>query len=465
MKAVIYVRVSRDEHKDQRSVESQEEHCRAFCERQGWDVVRVFSDNDLGASRHSLKDRPSYNAMVKWLPTSGVNVLVAWTNTRTTRDDREYLDLVDLCVETGLLYSYAGKVFDLTRYDDRFAAGLDQLIAAREADVIAENVRRGRETGAKAGRPGGRLLYGYTREYDSHRAFVRQIAHPVQGPIVRQIFASSYAGDPAYKIAADLNARGVLSPGGTAWCDTIVRRLLTNPAYAGWRVHQRRIVGRADWPALVTPEVQNAIQARYAAARSDTVRDRDVKYLLTGGMYCAVDGGGMRSQRTRGVSHYACNLGFCTGITMHRADSLIVNLLMERFGAPDAVDLFEEERGRTRHTDYAAVLEEKVQLLADVRKRALAGKLGLDFLEEAEAQLIPEIEDLRLLAAPPAPLPDWVGQLCVPNPLPVWKRMSILTRRRIVRSMLDIRLKRAIPSGPAGQPAHERIDVTGKPLP
>jgi hypothetical protein len=46
--AVIYVRVSRDRQVDNTSLDSQERACRAYCQSQGWKVVRLF--REAGAS-------------------------------------------------------------------------------------------------------------------------------------------------------------------------------------------------------------------------------------------------------------------------------------------------------------------------------------------------------------------------------------------------------------------------------
>ncbi|NKR80190.1 recombinase family protein [Rhodococcus hoagii] len=64
MRAIIYARVSADQSGRGRSVSEQEAECRAICQREGWDVAEVLSDNDVGASRFSrVKDRPAYERL------------------------------------------------------------------------------------------------------------------------------------------------------------------------------------------------------------------------------------------------------------------------------------------------------------------------------------------------------------------------------------------------------------------
>ena len=56
LRAVIYARVSSDPNERGRSVSEQEAECRAVCEREGWHVVAVYSDNDRSASRYATND-------------------------------------------------------------------------------------------------------------------------------------------------------------------------------------------------------------------------------------------------------------------------------------------------------------------------------------------------------------------------------------------------------------------------
>lgn len=56
---MVYTRVSSDKAKG-RSVAEQETECRAECERRGWPVADVLTDNDRSATRFATKDRPEY---------------------------------------------------------------------------------------------------------------------------------------------------------------------------------------------------------------------------------------------------------------------------------------------------------------------------------------------------------------------------------------------------------------------
>ena len=90
-------------------------------------MADVLTDNDRSASRFATKDRPQYARLGKVLRPG--DVLVVWGPSRAGRSLEHYVDLRRLCTERGVLLSYSGKLFDLDDGDDRFATGLDALIA------------------------------------------------------------------------------------------------------------------------------------------------------------------------------------------------------------------------------------------------------------------------------------------------------------------------------------------------
>ncbi|MEO7196278.1 MAG: recombinase family protein, partial [Pseudonocardiaceae bacterium] len=186
--AVIYTRVSRDPHGRGRSVAEQERECRVECQRHGWDVVEVLRDNDRGASRWSRKDRPAYHRLSELLVTGGVGVLVTWEASRAHRDLAAYVQLRDLCAERGVLWSYSGRVYDLARGDDRFSTGLDSLVAEKSAEETRERVLRAVRANVEAGRPHGKVPYGYRREHDPATGeSVAQVPDEQTAPVVREI--------------------------------------------------------------------------------------------------------------------------------------------------------------------------------------------------------------------------------------------------------------------------------------
>ena len=119
---------------------------------------------------------------------------------------------------------------------------------------------------------------------------LRVEADPQESGVVREIARRVLDGESSSSVARDLNARGVARPEGAIWRPSVILKILTNPSYAGRRVHVRqesgeREVYEATWPAIVSPEDYARLGAMFAA-RSREGHTTNPKYLLTGIVVC-----------------------------------------------------------------------------------------------------------------------------------------------------------------------------------
>jgi site-specific DNA recombinase len=151
-----------------------------------------------------------------------------------------------------------GVLYDLWDKNDRMMLGFQAVQAEWPADSIRDNVLRGIVGVAEAGRPHGKLTYGFRRIYDSRtRAFLRQEADDeirtatgaessyTHVGVVRDIFKKIISGVPLITIEQQLNAGGVPSPEGSTWRRGVIRKMALNPTYIGKRVLRGEVLGDA----------------------------------------------------------------------------------------------------------------------------------------------------------------------------------------------------------------------------
>lgn len=442
MRAVIYTRVSSDPLATGRSVEQQEAECRQVCERQGWSVVQVFTDNDRSASRYARKDRPAYAQVKQAIADSRADVLVLWEGSRAQRDLRDYLKLRDLCAQQGVLYCYSGKVHDLTRTDDRFTTGLDALLAEREADLTRDRVMRAVRANMASGRPYGRTLYGYRRVYDAQtRQFLEQVPHEEHAPVVREAARRVMAGESCRAIALDFNARGIPAPAGGAWDLTQIKRLVIRPAYAGQKVHRGQVVGMGDWPAILDEQTYSACVARLSDPRRKTMRDGSLKHLLSGVACCGACGGRLRVQKNRTHLAYLCFSAFCVSMKTTTLENYITDVIVERLSRPDAIDLLCSPASDDQVAQARTERDELTARLEAFYEQGAAGHLSSAGLAKMEARLLPQIEAATARAQPvpvPQVLRDLVGDTARVREM--WGRLDVGVRREVVRILAEIKL-------------------------
>ena len=437
MRAAVYTRVSSDPKALGRSVAEQEAECLAVCERQGWEVVKVFCDNDRSASRYAKKGRPAYKQLREFVAEGGCDVLITWECSRAQRDLQDYVSLRELCRKAGVLWSYSGRLYDLSRTDDRFTTGLDALLAERESDVTRDRILRTVRSNAVKGRPHGPLPFGYVREYDpSSGALVRQVIHEEQAELVRETARRVVAGESCHSIAEDYNRRGTSPPRGGEWASTQIKRLVTNPRNVALRVHQGKVVGPADWDPILDESTYRQCVARLNDPSRKTTNEHAIKYLLSGIATCGVCGRPVKVQpQRRFYMTYMCKR-FCVTRKVEWVDDLIVSLVIARLSQPDAAMLFTEP-----DDDVTATLDaigDKRSRLEEFYEAAAKGEITPAGLGRIETNLLAEIEVLESRIRR-YDVPSVVYEL-VRGPAERWETLTLEQKREVLRTLLEIRI-------------------------
>lgn len=444
MRAIIYTRVSQDPKQQGTSVERQREFCEAECERHGWNVVKVFTDNDRGASRHSKGSRSEYRSVLASIESGDADVLVTWESSRAQRDLDVYLQLRKLCESSGVLWSYGGRLYDLTRGDDRFATGLDALLAEKEADQISERVNEGVRKHIAKGLPYGKIPYGYRREYDPRtKALVGQFIVEEQAKVIRECASRFLAGESANAIAKDLNARGVPSPRATdntkGWTLSQIRVMLTKPTYIAKRTHNGVITGDGQWPAILDEDSFNQCVARFNDPKRKTVMDddRNVKFLLTGIAKCGVCGGFVKASPNRGYRAYQCKTSFCVARKVEKVDTFVIGEVMTRLERPDFLDALASASGPdvSDAVDRYSVLSNQRDALTEEAKSTEIPIALLTARYEALTEQMNELEPLLRRVEAPTVLTDLVKR-----PREMWKAMALEQQREVLRLLVDVRI-------------------------
>lgn len=441
-RAIIYCRVSNDPTGQARSVSSQEAECRAVCEREGWNVAEVLVDNDAGASRWSGAKRPSYDRLADTL-TAG-DVLVTWEASRAQRDLAAYVQLRDLAAERGVLWSYSGRTYDLTRGDDRFGTGLDALMAEREADQIRDRVLRGKRDAAQAGRPAGRPPYGYRRRFNARSGQPEgwEIDDD-EAPVVREVARRVIAGESIRGIATDFNRRGIPAPmsqknSPDTWVPRRLRIMLMSPSYAALRQHQGEVVGAAEWPAIIDEADWHRVQGILEDPNRQLGPGPAPAHLLSGIARCGVCGASLRWFGPKSIKtpRYQCSKPTaCVSRRFHLVDELVTEVVIGRLRMPDAADVFAAgDDDQHAAVDELRALRDRMDSFADA---AADGELTASAFARIEARLLPQIDAAAKRAE--ASLPTPVAELVTADDVrAAWDALPIESQRLVVRLLLEV---------------------------
>src|SRR5712692_9546394 len=198
----VYLRISRDADHDELAVRRQERECRELCQRRGWRVATVHTDDDRSA--FSGKLREGYEELLRRVQLGQVRGLVAWHPDRLHRSPVElerFITIVEAC-GAGVATVQGGE-YDLSSASGRMSARIVGAVARHESEHKSERLkakmrelkRDGKLTG------GGRRPYGY----EDDRLTVRE----VEAVIVRELTRRAIGGESLLSLVRDLNRRGV----------------------------------------------------------------------------------------------------------------------------------------------------------------------------------------------------------------------------------------------------------------
>lgn len=475
-RALIYNRVSSDPSDQRISTASQDRENRAYCDEQGWEVVATVTDNDRSASQFATRAREGYAQVLEALDGSvfgRVDILVTWEASRRERDLGVFVALRQRLEANGVLLAYKRRIYDMSRVDDRFATGLDALLAEREAHEIQQRILRSHRDSVTRGTPRGVVPYGYRREYDRATGrMIGQVPDPKTAGVVQGIVARILAGDTLYAIAADLNRRRVPTPrihrrrqqGREVdelgiWSGTQIRHVLGKQSLMGVRSHHGLAVGEATWDPIVDPADWQRVQALLNDPERVTHRGVAPEYLLSGIATCGVCGAWLRPFTNRGRATYRCEGLTKTGPKGHVSrgrealDRFVERPLLRRIQRKDFLANFAPEDGDDGVATAKVELANLQARLAEFEESAgTPGGISAAAFARIEARLLPQIEEARARAVPRS-VPGPLLELAAGDPVALWERWTgepggLQRKRQVVRALMRIRVDRStLPRG------------------
>lgn len=416
MKAAIYSRFSTDKQTDS-SIFDQVRVCSEYAGKNGLAIVAQFEDQ--GISGAAFGNRPGVLRMREAALAGRFNVLLINDLSRLSRS-QDLAPLLSRLRHRGVRVIGVQDGFDSDSRTARMQAGLSGIMSEEFRAMIADRTHTALESRAKEKRPTGGRAYGYEGNAIKEDEAV----------IVREIFGRYATGESCRSLAADLNKRGVPSP-GSSWSRTIrrasgwmgsgIRAIIRNERYRGairWNTsvwvkdpdtgkRTRRERPRSEWVShqdeslrIVADSLFERAQRRTAGIVGDWSRSGGKpKYLLSGLLRCSkCDAHYVISDATS----YACsshiNGGACSNsvrVRRSRLEEVLIGKLQEDLLSPESIkviaqDMQEYFRAQARASEQQAVerpreVQELEARLDRLRERLRRGDpdLAADELQSA----------------------------------------------------------------------------------
>jgi site-specific DNA recombinase len=334
-RAVGYVRVSavRGREGDNfHSPEVQREKIQAWANYREATIVDWYSDLDVSGT--GKVTRPQFDRMMADAKQGKFDVVVVYRLTRFARNTKDAAVAVDILEKADVALVSVTEDIDTGTIAGKLLRNILFALAEFESERLGEegrNVHARRRAAGKANVT--RPMLGYDVAGGGIVAVNRS-----EADAVRQAFRLRAAGAGLRTIADELAAAGFApknaNGSGRGFSDSSLRRMLTNPHYAGLLNADGDLI-EASHPPIVTRETWDIVQARRKVGRT-----HDRKALLAGLIRCS--GCGEKMWRGHGSKAgqyaYRCSAKWrgvkCPHPTMIRADYVdphIEELFLSRF--------------------------------------------------------------------------------------------------------------------------------------
>ena len=201
MTAVIYARYSSDSQREA-SIEGQLRDCKDYAEKNGITVVGTYIDRAYSAK---TDDRPDFQRMIKDSAKKIFDVVLVWKLDRFARNRYDAVNYKHQLEKNGVHLVSAMEPISQGPEGIMVESMLIGMAEYYSAELALKVARGERENALQCKYNGGVVPLGFTIGKEDRLYHI----DPETAPIVQEIFTRYADGEPAEKIAASLNERGL----------------------------------------------------------------------------------------------------------------------------------------------------------------------------------------------------------------------------------------------------------------
>lgn len=310
-KVAIYVRVSTLEQAEKGySIDEQTERLQKYAEIKDWMVYDTFIDAGFsGAST----DRPALQKMISEV--DNYNGVLVYKLDRLSRSQKDTLYLIeDVFNANDVAFVSLNENLDTSTAFGKAMIGILSVFAQLEREQIAERMAMGKVGRAKAGKAASWSTitrpYGYEINDDDIYEVVKH-----EAKIVKDIFRKYLEGESISGMSYDFSEKMI---DGKKWHHSTIRRILTNPIYAGGIRFKGKVYDGQHDPIISMEDYKEAerqVKSRRIKhyKKHNNRRPFQSKYVLSGLLTCGKCGCPMvisyaakRADGSRNM-YYKCN--------------------------------------------------------------------------------------------------------------------------------------------------------------
>jgi site-specific DNA recombinase len=292
-RVAAYIRVSDESQVEGHSLDAQRQEIIRWCERHGYELVAVYSDEGVSAHTDKIDKRPALMRLLQDAKEGKFDIAVVHTLDRWARNLGVQSLALQYLGECGVGFASVTESFDYTSPNGKMFMNMMGSYSEFYSDQLAVHVSKSQRHKVSLGLPVGPVPFGYVVPEPGG------VPQPdeKEAEAVREVFERRAKGESTGSIASWLNNSGLRTRKDRMFTAHAVKDMLNCRFYLGKIQYQEE-----EYPGQHQAIISEDLYARAQARRKQRGVTRTVvgpKGVLQGMLSCGNCGKGIQSDRHR----------------------------------------------------------------------------------------------------------------------------------------------------------------------
>lgn len=291
LRGAAYCRVSTDSDEQATSYEAQVEHYKEYIKKNPeWEFAGIYADDDISGT--NTKNREEFNRMIEDCEAGTIDMIITKSISRFARNTLDCLKYIRQLKEKNIPVFFEKEAINSMDAKGEVLLTIMASLAQQESQSLSQNVKLGLQFRYQNGQVqvNHNRFLGYTKDEEGNL-----VIDPEQAEIVKRIYREYLEGYSMDKIAAGLEADGILTGAGKPrWHTSTINKIFRNEKYIGDALLQKtyttdflnktRVKNTGIVPQYYVEGNHEAIIPReiYMRVQEELVRRRVVKTSANG---------------------------------------------------------------------------------------------------------------------------------------------------------------------------------------
>lgn len=230
LRVAPYCRVSTDSDEQATSYETQIAHYTEYISKNPeWQLAGIFADD--GISGTNTKKRTEFNRMIDECMAGNIDMIITKSISRFARNTLDCLKFIRQLKDKNIPVYFEKESINTMDAKGEVLLTIMASLAQQESQSMSQNIKLGLQYRYQQGKVqiNHNHFLGYTKDADGNL-----IIDPEQAETVKRIYQEYLLGYSMDKIAAGLEADGILTGAGKSkWWTSTINKILRNEKYIG----------------------------------------------------------------------------------------------------------------------------------------------------------------------------------------------------------------------------------------